>query len=747
MTHQEASERRDPSIAATILSNLLLTVAYIAAGHLSLLVKHPLGSITPLWLPTAIGLVGLMVFGFRVFPGIALGHLLSSTLNGVPMTGSVLAACAGASELLLAKAMLRRGGVTFANLLDGVQPMLRFIVWAVLPGAALGALVGVTGFMLAGIVTQDAAPRAMALWFAGDFVGMLLVVPTLAALRADARLDWSPRVLAPFLLAVLPTVVIFFLTDPSREGHHVYGFLIFPFVVWGALVMPTVMAIATHGVVAGVAVLGTALGYGPYAVTSSVSDVWLLQAFVVALVCTSLMIRAAMDDRRRNFRRAQHMALHDSLTGLPNRRNMQEVLESTLTEAGLGGGKVGLLFVDLDDFKAVNDAVGHDGGDQVLTQIAKRLQAAARGSETVTRPGGDEFVVIANQGHGQAPLSDVARRVIDVLREPVSVGPREFRLTCSVGIARFPDDAHDARTLMRYADIAMYQAKAAGKNTHEFYNAQMQDRWMRRLAMENALRGALRGALECGEFQLVYQPQIDMDSRELVGAEALLRWRSQALGDVPPEVFIPVAEDIRVVGAIGRWVVESVCAQLREWIDAGRPAPRIAVNLSPLQLDAELPREWARAMAQAKIAPELLEAELTESCVMRDAEANADTLRALSALGVRISLDDFGTGHSSLSMLTRLPLNAVKIDQSFVQDIRNAEGAQVVSAIVTLAHRLGLDCMAEGVETEMQEAYLREIGCDAYQGYLLSRPMPADVFAHRFLPVDAVRTTAVPAAQ
>lgn len=743
MTHQETSERRGPSIAAMILSNLLLTVAYIAAGHLSLLVKHPLGSITPLWLPTAIGLVGLMAFGFRVFPGIALGHMLSSTLNGVPLTGSVLAACAGACELLLAKTMLQRGGVTLGNLLDGVQPMLRFIVWAVLPGAALGAVVGVTGFMLAGIVTQDAALRGMALWFAGDFVGMLLVVPTLAALRSDARLDWEPRALAPFLLAVLPTVAIFFFTDPSREGHHVYGYLIFPFVVWGALVMPTAMAIATHLVVAGVAVLGTALGYGPYAVTASVSDVWLLQAFVVAMVCTSLMLRAAMEDRRRNFRRAQHMALHDSLTGLPNRRNMQEVLESTLTEAGLTGGKAGLLFVDLDDFKAVNDAIGHDGGDQVLTQIAKRLQAAARGGETVTRPGGDEFVVIANQGHGQAPLSDVAQRIIDVLREPVRVGPREFRLTCSVGIARFPDDAHDARTLMRYADIAMYQAKAAGKNTQEFYSAQMQDRWMRRLAMENALRGAL----ERGEFQLVYQPQIDMDSRELVGAEALLRWRSQTLGDVPPEIFIPVAEDIRVVGAIGRWVIESVCAQLREWIDAGRQAPRVAVNLSPLQLDAELPREWARAMAQARIAPELLEAELTESCVMRDAEANVDTLRTLSALGVRVSLDDFGTGHSSLSMLTRLPLNSVKIDQSFVQDIRQAEGAQVVSAIVTLAHRLGLDCMAEGVETEAQEAYLREIGCDAYQGYLLSRPLPAEVFAHRFLPVDAVRSTLASAAQ
>jgi diguanylate cyclase (GGDEF)-like protein len=742
MTQQEASERRGPSIAAMILSNLLLTVAYIAAGHVSLLLKHPLmGSITPLWLPTAIGLVGLMVFGFRVFPGIALGHMLSSALNGLPLTGSAVAACAGACELLLAKAMLRRGGVTLANLLDGVQPMLRFIVWAVLPGAAMGAAVGVTGFMLIGIVPQEAAIRGLAFWFAGDFVGMLLVVPTLAALRADTRLDWSPRALAPFLLAVVPTVVIFFLTDPSREGHHVYGYLIFPFVVWGALVMPTAMAITTHLVVAGVAILGTALGYGPYAVTSSVSDVWLLQAFVVAMVCTSLMLRAAMEDRRRNFRRAEHMALHDSLTGLPNRRSMQEVLDTTLTDAGLTGGKAGLLFVDLDDFKAVNDAIGHDGGDQVLTQIARRLQAAARGGETVTRPGGDEFVVIANQGHGHAPLSDVAQRIIDVLREPV--GSREFRLTCSVGIARFPDDAHDARTLMRYADIAMYQAKAAGKNTHEFYCAQMQDRWMRRMAMENALRGAL----ERGEFQIVYQPQIDMDSRELVGAEALLRWRSQTLGDVPPEIFIPVAEDIRVVGAIGRWVIESVCAQLREWIDAGREAPRVAINLSPLQLDAELPHEWSRAMAQAKIAPELLEAELTESCVMRDAEANADTLRALSALGVRISLDDFGTGHSSLSMLTRLPLNAVKIDQSFVQNIRQAEGAQVVSAIVTLAHRLGLDCMAEGVETEAQEAYLREIGCDAYQGYLLSRPLPAEVFAHRFLPVDAVRTTLVPAAQ
>ncbi len=719
---------RDGSPAVFVVRSLLIAAAYVAAAQLSLLVKHPLGGISPLWLPSAVSLGAVMLYGLRALPGIAIGSLSGSLYSGYAPAPALTGATASLCEVLVAHLMLSRAGVTLRNLLGGLQPMLRFIVASILPAAAVGALLGTAGLVLTGGMGSGGLVQGIALWFAGDFVGMLLAVPLLTAWHNRDRSDFRSSALAPAVLAVAGTVVVFFLTDVTREGHQVFAYVVFPCIVWCALWANPGFAIVTHAAVAGLAIVGTAMGLGPYAVTSSPTDVGLLQAFVVALVGTSLLLKGAMEDRRRSLKQVSHQSLHDELTGLRNRRGMKASLDDALLQAQADGGKVGLFFVDIDDFAAVNDTVGHDGGDQVLSTVAGRLRDVAQEGAVVTRPGGDEFVAVARAPNDDA-LLDLGRRITESVHEPVMLGAREFRLTCSVGIARYPDDAQDPRSLMRFADMAMYGAKTTGRNQVNLFTPDLRERRMHRVDLENALKGAI----ERGEFALEFQPQFDMVTRQRVGAEVLLRWRHHALGNVGPSVFVPVAEDIGIVQDVGSWVIEAACRQSRAWADAGLSAPRLAVNLSPQQLGPQLAEQWKHILAETRVPPGLIEAELTESCVMRDERGSAKALADLRSIGVRVALDDFGTGHSSLSLLTKLPLSSVKIDQSFVHQVGKAGGAQVVSAIVSLAQQLGLQTTAEGVESTQQESFLRGIGCDAFQGFLASRPLGPEQFARQYL--------------
>ncbi len=467
---------------------------------------------------------------------------------------------------------------------------------------------------------------------------------------------------------------------------------------------------------------------GPYAVTASVADVWLLQAFVIALCVTSLMLKAAAEDRRRSNQRIRHLAHHDALTQLPNRNALHVRLPHAMHAAQRNGGQVALLFLDLDDFKTINDSLGHDVGDRVLVQVAQRLSKVARAQDSLARLGGDEFVIAAPVAAAHAEAAVLAAEIGSAMREPIRIDEGDFIVTCSIGIAMYPADGGDVHTLMRYADTAMYQAKAGGKSKFEFFSADMNVRLQRRTAVEHALRGALQR----GEFSLVYQPQLDVSDGRLLGAEALLRWRHEQLGQVSPEEFVRVAEESGLIVPLGRWVIESACAQLRRWLDAGYPSVRLGVNLSPLQLDHQLAPDIRMILSKTGLDARCLEVELTESCLMRDVQESLHTLQELSAIGVNIAIDDFGTGYSSLSYLKRLPIDAVKIDRSFVGDLAEG-GAQIISAIVSLARSLNLRCIAEGVETSRQLALLQETGCDEFQGFFHSKPVPPEEFAQSFL--------------
>jgi diguanylate cyclase (GGDEF)-like protein/PAS domain S-box-containing protein len=430
--------------------------------------------------------------------------------------------------------------------------------------------------------------------------------------------------------------------------------------------------------------------------------------------------------RKITEQRVHHVAQHDVLTGLPNRSLLQDRLGQAVAYATRSGHPVWVMLIDLDRFKYVNDSMGHKAGDVLLMTVAARLRSSLRDTDTVARLSGDEFVVILSQ-HEDQPLSgDIVQRVMDSVAQPVMLGPKEFFVTCSIGVAAYPSDGTPAESLIEHADIAMYRAKKLGRNNFQFYTPAMNEESLERVRIESALRNAL----ERNEFVLHYQPQVDLKTGQIVGMEALIRWKHPELGMVPPGRFISVAEDTGLIVPIGAWVMRTACAQNKAWQDAGLGHLRVAVNLSARQFSAtELLPGIEQVLRDTGLEPSCLELELTESLFMSDVTPAVDLLHRMKSLGVKLSIDDFGTGYSSFSYLSRFPIDVLKIDRSFVNDItHDANDAAIVASIIALAHNLRLSVIAEGVETAEQLDYLRHQGCDEMQGYYFSRPLPAQEF-------------------
>jgi diguanylate cyclase (GGDEF)-like protein/PAS domain S-box-containing protein len=437
-------------------------------------------------------------------------------------------------------------------------------------------------------------------------------------------------------------------------------------------------------------------------------------------------VKEDITEKRRQEDRIHQLAYFDELTGLPNRTLLHDRVSQCLAAAEREQEPLALLFIDLDNFKTVNDSLGHFTGDRLLQSVAQRLKGCVRDSDTVSRLGGDEFVVVLADAQLDG-ASQVARKIIDRVGQPFVIDSHQLTVTPSIGISLFPHDARDFQSLLKNADTAMYQAKESGRNAYQFFTAEMNVLAFERLVLENALRQAV----ERQEFVLHYQPQVDMGSGRVIGAEALVRWLHPELGMVPPARFIPVAEDSGLIGAIGDWVLYEACRQNRAWQDAGLPAIPVAVNLSAVQLrQSELHESVAELLRRTGLESRYLELELTERTVMEDAEATVRCLRRLDEMGVMLSIDDFGTGYSSLSYLKRFPIDKLKIDQSFVRDIvADADDQAIAVAIISMGHSLRLRVIAEGVETVEQLEILRRHGCDEAQGFHFGRPMAADEFA------------------
>ena len=427
-------------------------------------------------------------------------------------------------------------------------------------------------------------------------------------------------------------------------------------------------------------------------------------------------------ERRQHEMAIEHQATHDLLTGLPNRALFLDRLAQAIRRAERHGDRIAVMFVDLDKFKNINDTLGHACGDDLLRMVADHLRQCVRGSDTVARLGGDEFVLLLDNPLGDTTPAMIAERIAARLGQPVMLGGQEHVVTGSIGISIYPEDGTKAEALLRQADIAMYRAKEGGRNSFQFFTQEMQNRLDARVALEQGLHRALQR----DEFVLHFQPQVDLRSGRIVGMEALLRWQSPELGLVPPMQFIPVAEESNLINAIGLWVLNKACATLRAWLDAGVPVVPIAVNVAASQFsDQEMDELVRTTLERHRVDPRLLELELTESLSMVDPEASIELMHRLKATGIGMSIDDFGTGYSNLSYLKRFPVDKLKIDQSFTRGLTsNPEDRSIVTAVIRMAHSLGLRAIAEGVETEGQLRLLAAEGCDEIQGYYFSRPVP-----------------------
>lgn len=581
---------------------------------------------------------------------------------------------------------------------------------AVLRPDAIGSL-HIIGYLQLAI-----SPRAILLGIAPVIAAMAFVCVLLIWLSSYLSLTISRRITVP--LSRMAQVADEIASGQLKEAVHVEG-------------SGEVKEIATilNGIVSGLSKYKTRMDVDHQLLSMKVEE------RTSQLTRRNEELNKAVEEVTQTKDRLRQMAYYDSLTSLPNRRLFTEQLSLLLRLAQRNGETLALLFLDIDNFKRINDSLGHSAGDLLLREVGDRLSGSVRDSDVVahyvesgpridvSRLGGDEFTVVLNHVEGRESVLMVAERLLASLSEPMVIGGHELVVTPSIGIALAPDDAQDVDGLLKAADTAMYHAKGSGKNTCLFYNKDMDAAGVERLQLE----ADIRRALENNEFVLHYQPQVDTRNGTVVGAEALVRWEHPEKGMIPPFRFIPLMEEMGFIGALGDWVLCEACRQMKEFENAGLKLPKVAVNVSALQFNPAFISRVKQVLQDTGLSPEKLELELTEGVVMDDANSTMQALADLKEMGVSLSIDDFGTGYSSLSYLSRFPLDELKIDRSFVVELDKSENdASLVVAIIAMARSMNLRLVAEGVETHAQYHFLTSNGAHVIQGYLFSKPVTAE---------------------
>jgi len=457
------------------------------------------------------------------------------------------------------------------------------------------------------------------------------------------------------------------------------------------------------------------------------------------LVMTSIQLQITAEELEKSKAEMTRLASHDVLTGLPNRIQLYERIGQAIAYAKRHQTKLALLFVDLDRFKIVNDSLGHAAGDQLLQAVAQRFQSVIRGTDVVSRMGGDEFILLLSEVGSKEGLAQIVEKIHCAITAPYAVLGNDIQIGATIGISIFPEDGDDADKLIFHADAAMYVAKQAGRNTCQLFSADM----LTRDADRRAVEAGLYQALTHQQFELFYQAQINLESGDIVGAEALIRWLHPTKGRLLPVWFVQIAEESGAIVPIGRWVLKESCRQVQAWIEAGLDLQVISVNISAREFDEINFLDNVRIVLQETgLPPHRLEFELTETVLMKDVERTASILHALRSMGCRVSIDDFGTGYSSLSYLKQFPIDTIKIDQSFIRDITNGDADVLVNVIIGIGEGLGIHVIAEGVETSEQLAFLRKNHCELAQGFYINSPMGAEEFSgflqanHRLVNMD-----------
>ncbi|MFZ3043162.1 MAG: EAL domain-containing protein [Thiobacillus sp.] len=709
----------------------LTALVYALAGWLSLkLAAYVSGVIAAVWLAAGIGAVASLRFGAAGAVGVLLGSfaIYSSIL---PLEDAFRIAL-GATAAAWIIGTLPRYLQPFSATLDYVSSVAKFALVAVPLGSAVGALVGVFSLYFFNDLPAGLLLRGVWVGWLGNLLGVYLIAPLLlTAPRWDmlptnrgARLEGLVLVLGMLAL----TWVMMAYADPLRPAEIVL-FVMIPAVLWAALRF-SVIGASLAIFLAALIVMGAVLvSSGGITGATTPGDVFALQISMMTMALGGLFVSAALTECRYSEMRLDMLANHDPLTGLPNRSYFQDFLGHALARAQRDKSQVSLLFIDLDRFKHINDSQGHEVGDQVLRIVASRLADQLRADDFVARLGGDEFAVILIHPPASRAASRVARKLNQVLAESFKLGQRRYAIGASIGISVYPDDGLDANTLLRQADLAMYQAKH-NRSGFEYFSNELNTVAQQQMALENGLRQAL----ERDELALLYQPKVDLADGRVVGLEALIRWLPRSGNIIGPDQFIPVAEETGLIVPIGRWGVRAACIQWIAWRAAGLNPPPVAVNLSPRQLsDARLIEDIDAILKDTRMDPAYLQLEVTESAAMENPARTFDILDALRQRGLHVYIDDFGTGYSNLGQLKRMPVDALKIDRSFVKDVlTDSDDAEIANAIIRLAHALKLRVVAEGVETLEQVAFLKQNGCDEIQGYVISKPLPSGKVSELF---------------
>lgn len=708
-------------VAATAL-------AYLLVGRLSLFLESHFHVLSAVWLATGIAAAAAVRFRLAGVAGVLIGSLGAHW--GYASDGALpylaFGAAAGAWIFFLITDRLGSAGFSFGS----VRDIGRFCLLAIPAGSLVPAIAGTAALIKFNAMPPEQFwPGLWSLWSA-NLVGAILLAPVLlAANRNDWRVQHKALQGEWQSLLLVAGLVCWLVIAGGEQAHEIGEFLMFPMILWVALRF-SAGATTALVLVLGMVHIASMGEYGPLGLKATLLETLKAQVTTFSLAISGLLVAAALAERRDSEIRLDRLANHDPLTGIPNRTYFQIYLEHAIAQCARQGGQVSLLFIDLDRFKHINDSRGHEVGDEVLRIVADRLGNALRGDDFLARLGGDEFAVVMSHPKTLRAARRVALKLIEALAEPFKIGNHSYALSASIGVSVCPDDASDANTLLRQADMAMYKAKLK-RSGFEYFSEDMNAAAHEQLVIENGIRRALRN----DDFALLYQPKVDLLSGRVVGMEALIRWMAPAgTGIVGPDKFIPVAEDTGLIVPVGHWVLKTACKQWVAWNQAGLNPPLVSVNLSPRQFThGGLAREILLTIEDTGMNPAYLGLEITESMAMENPKTTMQVLAELSQHGIQIMIDDFGTGHSNLRQLKRLPIDIVKIDKSFVRDVLiDKEDAEIANAIIRLAHLLDLRVVAEGVETQEVAVFLKEMGCDEIQGYLIGKPMPPDAVKELF---------------
>jgi len=696
------------------------------------------GSVSAIWPASGLSIAVVVLFGPRYLPGVLIGNFFAN-VSMVPAPLAIMFGLGSSVSVILAWWILNLHE-QFRWQLGRVADVVRLSFLAIPLAALMSAVLGASALVAAGAMPATNWLSALGVWWLGDMVGDLVVAPAVMLLYAAyvvkpsrAQLIEVVILIALMVLVIVcPHLKLMGLPNFDSEFH-----LLFPFVVWAALRLGgfgiAVTILSTAAIVVAL-VLGESRWAGvpvPYL------EVAHLQTMLIIFSVPGYLIAAALAEHGHVERRYLEIAYRDSLTGLANRTALVEKLESVVNAAYVTGLDVALLFMDLDRFKNINDTLGHAMGDLVLKEYARRIQRCLRNDDFVARLGGDEFTVLISGHNARDAAAAVAHKILDTMRAPINLDGHDYVISGSIGIAALESTVTQhwtatnrtsaAEELMRQADTAMYRAK---RNDAGFmlFNSSMDSHTKLQLQLESELRVALSQH----QFELYYQAKVATVSEKIVGCEALIRWHHPTKGLIEPDKFLEVLESIGLILPVGAWSLREVCEQMHRWREQGLPTQRVGVNLSMRQfLQPDLLVLIDQVLADTKIPAAMLELEITESVAMSNASLTIDTLNALKQRGIYISIDDFGTGYSSLSYLKRFPIDAVKIDRSFIQDLEHEgeDAAAIVTATIRMAHAMNLSVVAEGVENAQQRDFLMKYGCDVLQGYYYSKPVSADEFA------------------